>query len=312
VPNPNINTFNTLFKNVHDAGGRVVRWWFHTNGTKTPTFTNGVVSGLAQDAIDGVKSILASAASNGVRVTISLWSFDMLQGNTPAAQLTSNQNLLMMDANRQAYIDKALVPLVKALAGNPGLYAYEIFNEPEGMSSQYGWTTGSKIDEMYVQKTVNWFAAAIHDADPAALVTNGAWTFQACSTGIANMQNYYSDSALRAVGGKMNGTLDFYEVHYYTGNGQQYSPFRNAATHWGLDKKLVIGEFYTLANDGVAGPDTYTHLYDDGYNGAWAWQYLNEDGPSTSNMNGMSTKWPAMQIPMQNVSAAHADVTMCP
>ena len=179
------------------------------------------------------------------------------------------------------------------------------------MTTQNGWAT-AKVDEMYIQKTVNWLAAAIHDTDPAALVTNGAWTFKGCSSGVPNMQNYYSDAALRQIGGKMNGTLDFYEVHYYTGNGAQFSPFTSPASHWGLDKKLVIGEFYALANDGVNGPDTYTYLYDAGYNGAWAWQYLNEDGASTSNMNGMSTKWPVMQVPMQNVAKAHADVTMCP
>ncbi|HEX2658273.1 MAG TPA: cellulase family glycosylhydrolase [Polyangia bacterium] len=310
-PNPSLPAFNTLFKNTHDAGGRVVRWWFHTNGSVTPGYdANGMASKLSQTAIDGVKSILAAAVSNGVRVTISLWSFDMLQSNAGNA-IDNNKKLLTIDANRQAYIDNALKPLVTALIGNPGLYAYEIFNEPEGMTTENGWAT-QKVAETYIQKTVNWFAAAIHDTDPKALVTNGAWTFKGCSTGISGMQNYYSDEALRTVGGKMNGTLDFYEVHYYTGNGVQFSPFKNPYGHWGLDKKLVIGEFYTLDNDGVAGADTYTYLYDNGYSGAWAWQYLQDDAASTSNLNGMSTKWPAMKVPMENLVKAHPDSAMCP
>jgi hypothetical protein len=214
--------------------------------------------------------------------------------------------LLTVDANRQAYIDRVLKPMVTALKGQPGLYSYETFNEPEGMTNQNGWTAGNgglQVDEMYIQKSVNWFASAIHDVDPSARVTNGSWTFKANATGVTGMQNYYSNSALVAAGGKANGTLDFYEVHYYAANGSQYSPFRNAATHWGLDKKLVIGEFYARLTDSVNAADLYTNLYTGGYNGAWAWQYVDGD---------TAVKWPTMQVPMQNVYTAHtADVGGC-
>ena len=36
VPNPQIDVFSKIFKDTCDNGGRVVRWWFHTNGTVTP------------------------------------------------------------------------------------------------------------------------------------------------------------------------------------------------------------------------------------------------------------------------------------
>src|SRR3569833_1772372 len=59
VLNPNLNTFNILFKNVHDAGGRVIRWWFHTNGTVTPGYdSSGLAVKLPQSHIDGVKAFL--------------------------------------------------------------------------------------------------------------------------------------------------------------------------------------------------------------------------------------------------------------
>jgi hypothetical protein len=304
VPNPDLATFKTIFQNTYAAGGRVVRWWFHTNGTVTPGYdSSGMASPLAQSHIDGIKSILSAAHAAGVAVNISLWSFDMLQGTEgiTAGLRTNNQNLLTVDANRQAYIDRYLTPLVTALKGTPGLYSYEIFNEPEGMS-QYGWTTGtggSQVDESYVQKTVNWFAAAIHTADPTALVTNGAVTFHYCST-ISGNTNYYSDTALKNAGGKTNGTLDFYEVHYYASNGTAVSCFLHPASYWALDKKLVMGEFFAQATDGVAQANLYTYLYSNGYSGAWAWAY-NSD-----------VKWPAMQVPMQDLIAAHSDVGSCP
>ena len=304
VPNPNLDAFNMLFKNVHDAGGRVIRWWFHTNGTVTPGYdSNDMAVKLPQSHVDGVKAILNAASMNGVAVNISLWSFDMMQDNA-GATYTKNQKLLEVDANRQAYIDNYLTPLVTALKGTPGLYSYEIFNEPEGMSEK-GWAT-HRTTQAFINKTVNWLAAAIHDADPATPVTNGAQTFDYCSA-VSGKTNYYSDSSLRGAGGKQNGTLDFYEVHYYTANGVSNSPFKNPASYWGLDKKLVMGEFYTLATDGVNGDDTYTYLYTNGYNGAWAWQYESDDSTS------MSTKWPAMKNAIQNVYAAHtAEVGSCP
>ncbi|HEV8549591.1 MAG TPA: hypothetical protein VGQ57_11200, partial [Polyangiaceae bacterium] len=108
------------------------------------------------------------------------------------------------------------------------------------------------------------------------------------------------DSALIAAGGKMNGTLDFYQVHYYTSNGTSNSAFTHPASYWQLDKKLVIGEFAAEATDGVAQNDLYTSLYTNGYDGAWAWSY-DADWP-----------WPAMQAPMQALFTAHADVGKCP
>jgi hypothetical protein len=134
-------------------------------------------------------------------------------------------------------------------------------------------------------------------------VTSGTWQFLA-NANVTRMMNYYSDAALVAAGGKTNGTLDFYEVHYYAANGAKVSPFTNPASYWALDKAVVIGEFYALAQDGVAAPDTYTSLFNGQYAGAWAWQYLNSDGTNSSNL-GAVTKWPTMQVPMQNLLVAN-------
>ena len=191
-----------------------------------------------------------------------------------------------------------LTKLVTALKGTPGLYSYEIFNEPEGMGPKR--VGDLRTTEAAIQKCVNWFADAIHAADPDVLVTNGAVTFDYCSN-VSGKTNYYSDSALRSVGGKQGGTLDFYEVHYYTSNGTSNSAFMNPASHWGLDKKLVMGEFAAADTEGVGKDSLYTHLYDNGYSGAWAWSY-DADWP-----------WPAMQAGMQNVYNAHTSVVgACP
>jgi hypothetical protein len=296
VPNPDIAAFNTIFKNTYDAGGRVIRWWFHTNGSVTPGYdASGNALPIPPSHIEGVKSILNAATANKVKLVICLWSFDMLQANAGTAH-TNNALLLENDAHRQAYIDNYLTPLVNAVKDTPGLYAWDIFNEPEGMGPN-GWAT-YRTTMASIQRTVNWLAAAIRTADSSARITSSAQTFDYCSN-IAGKTNYYSDSALRAAGGKANGTIDFYQVHYYAVNGTSNSPFVRPASYWALDKELMVGEFASIDNDGVGGSSLYTYLYDSGYTGAWAWAY-NSDWP-----------WPSMQAPMQNLYSAHPSEVGC-
>jgi hypothetical protein len=327
VPSPDLATFRTVFQNTFAAGGRVVRWWFHVDGRSTPGYyCDGTAQPISCSDIADVKSILDTAAAAGVAVTISLWSFDMLRGTLDPTLLANNVALLTNDQNRQDYIDRVLTPLVTALRGHPGLHAWEVFNEPEGMTKQYGYTqpapgatdggdggdggaaATTRVDESVIQRTVNWFADAIHAADPGAKVTNGTWTFQANSDVAGNGSvNYYSDAALVQAGGRANGTLDFYEVHYYVGNGAGNSPFINPYTHWQLDKPVVIGEFHALDQGSVHAADTYRALFDGGYAGAWAWQYLQNDSQSDA-----MTKWPTMQVPMEALYDAEAPALDCP
>jgi hypothetical protein len=239
-----------------------------------------------------------------VALNISLWSYNMLQSgdvhpNGEASDLANNKLLITDDTYRQAYIDNFLRPLVKAIKGHPALYSWEIFSTPEGMSNEFGWTD-SKVPMSAIQKTVNWMAAAIHDEDPGALVTSGANTFQTCS---GTAKNYYSDGELKAAGGKANGTLDFYGVHYYASQGQTVSPFTHPASYWNLDKPVVIGEFWAEDTDGVKKDALFTNLFENGYAGAWAWQYYNKD---TTNGQVRDYTWPSMQAGMRAVYDAHA------
>jgi hypothetical protein len=313
VPNPDLPIWSTVDKNVGAAGGRVIRWWLHVNGANTPGYdSSGKAKPVTNAIIADTIRLLNLAQESGVAIDLSLWSFDMLQKgeyhqNGEASDLANNKLLLTDDTYRQAYIDNFLRPLVKAIKGHPALYSWEIFNEPEGMSAEFGWTA-DKIPMSAIQKTVNWMAAAIHEEAPGALVTNGAVAFQSCSQ-VGSYKNYYSDSELKAAGGKDKGVLDFYEVHYYAANqGQAQSPFAHPASYWNLDKPIVIGEFWADDTDGVKKDDLYTNLFNNGYAGAWAWQYYNKD---TVNGQTRDYTWPAMKNGMRAVYDAHpADIEL--
>ncbi len=111
---------------------------------------------------------------------------------------------------------------------------------------------------------------------------------------------------------KPNGTLDFYEVHYYntyTGASIEQSLLASrellGARQEGRDRRVLDGRHRR-----VAAADLYTNPHGSDYSGAWAWQYVSVDKSGTES--GASTIWPAMQAPMNKLKAAHASDLTCP
>ncbi|PAP76005.1 discoidin domain-containing protein [Rubrivirga marina] len=283
--------FEEAFSDLHASGGNTMRLWLHTTGDATPAYSAtevGAITGPGAGAIEDLEAILDLAWEHEVGLVLCLWSFDMLQNGRSPAKLAQNRALLESAELTQTYIDNALTPMVEALADHPAIIAWEIFNEPEGMTGQFGWTP-ERVNMTHVQRFVNQTAGAIHRAAPEALVTNGSWSFRASSDVVPgpNNKNYYSDAELVAAGGDELGTLDFYSVHYYEWGGTQLSPFHHDADHWGLDKPIVMAEFFLGGGHsgsgdgdedaifGVPYEDAYTTLYDRGYAGGLGWQWFN-------------------------------------
>jgi hypothetical protein len=172
------NRIANTFLSMHNHGGNVIRWWLHTDGTSSPQFdNNGYVVGPGTKTISDMKKVLDIAWEREIGVNLCLWSFDMLRATNPTAVLNRNR-LLLTDTNyTRAYIDSCLIPMVNALKGHPAIVDWEIFNEPEGMSSEFAFSGVQTVPMSAIQKFVNLCTGAIHRTDPHALVTNGAWSF---------------------------------------------------------------------------------------------------------------------------------------
>ncbi len=270
--------FDTMFEEVSNAGGNCMRWWLHTNGANNPVFdTNDVCIGLEHSHIYDMQRVLDMAMSEDILIIICLWSFDMLK-ESYGTEVTDRSYKLLHDTTfTRAYIDNALIPMVGSLKDHPAIVSWEIFNEPEGMSEEFGWGSIVHVPMLEIQRFVNLCSGAIHRTDPDAKVTNGCWSFDA-QTDELGLKNYYTDAELIAAGGDPDGYLDFYQVHYYTHLGIELSPFENPAYYWNLDKPLIIGEFF--ADDSifnVAADDLFDKLFRTGYAGALGWQYNEDD-----------------------------------
>jgi hypothetical protein len=273
--------FTQAVNKISAAGGNAMRWWIHVNGTNNPIFgADGKVSGIKSSDTINIKKALDIAYAKGVLVDLCLWSYGMLDTLQTSNKnyILRNKSLLTDTAYTNAYIKKALIPMVKALKNHPGILCWEVFNEPEGMSTQFGWSSVKHVDMKYIQQVVNLVAGAIHREDPNAAVSNGAVTIQTCSD-VDGYKNYYRKDKLIAQGGDTLGYLDFYMVHYYTVNGTQFSPFHKTASHWKLDKPLVIAEFPALGfpaeSPKTTPEEAYEYAYNNGYAGAMSWTYSN-------------------------------------
>jgi hypothetical protein len=178
--NTNFTAFQTMFDSVRSNHGNAMRFWLHTTGESSPAFgADGKVTGPGINTISDLKAILDLAWERKVGLMLCLWSFDMLRTSN-GATVTDRSMLMLTDTSAlSAYINNALIPMVTALKEHPGILSWEVFNEAEGMSDEYGWSYVRHVPMANIQRFVNRITGAIHRTDSTAKVTTGAWAFKA-------------------------------------------------------------------------------------------------------------------------------------
>ena len=286
----NENAWRKAVEGTRAAGGNAIRWWLFNNMSQSPTIdqTTHLVTGLKENTIANMKKALDIAEEYGVMVSMCLFSHNLMEPNqwglySEKLDIDANTKLFEDDGT-EAFIKNVLEPVVKAIGFHKALMTWEVFNEPEGMTT-VGWTT-KKLDKEKIQKFTNKVAAAIHNIDKGFLVSTGSVNIK--------YQSWWNDAELVKAGGEANGTLDFFQTHYYPYyQDDAVSPFVNTAAQmastYGYDSKpMIIGEFpasgwkgdtYTssmAAKTEISTEECYRKAFDGGYAGALAWQYIGD------------------------------------
>ena len=162
---------------MHRSGGNAMRLWLNVEGIVTPVFdASGHCTGPGPYLIPELKQVLDMAWQREIGIDICLWGFGMMTLTLDSAVLARNYLLLTDTSYTNTYIRNCLIPMVTALKAHPAIIAWEIFNEPEGMTTQFGWSGYKRVSMGTIQKFINLCAGAIHRTDPSAKVTNGAVT----------------------------------------------------------------------------------------------------------------------------------------
>ena len=320
VPNATFEKFDSTAAQLSQAGGNAIRFWVHCDAANTPTFdSNGMVTGTDTEQwahtsarlVGDMQRYLSIADKYGVKLLFSIFNFGIQKNDLKGGKLLTDTGAF------QSYVDKALTPMINGVKGSNALLGWEVMNEPEGMMGGImgaGWSKPT-VSISTALSFINRLAGAIHDLDPAALVTVGSWSLKVVTSAGFGTQGMYNDSQLVAAGGHPRGTLDFYQAHWYHAVGEGIvDPFGHVYSDYGLDKPLVIGEFsqccsaasaargsgggVRAAEDSTMGEwgpaksvnqgcttsgmqigEMYKHLKSSGFHGGFGWQANDHDGP---------------------------------
>jgi hypothetical protein len=141
------------FAKMAANGINAVRVWLHIDGGQNPVFDEqGLVSDISQPFLEDLKFLIRTADANGIALNLTLWSHDILA--VRILNSTDNRTrairLIEDPTATQAYIDHALVPMIRSLdecmsqcnSDTPRRYhdnvlAWEVLNEPEGVSRDW-------------------------------------------------------------------------------------------------------------------------------------------------------------------------------
>ncbi len=261
---PDTVSFRTVFDSIQAHGGNALRLWLHTDGTSTPQFdAGGKVSGPGVNAIANLQIILDMAWQRRMGLLLCLWSFDMQRATLDTSTLRKNLLMLTDTSYTRAYITNALIPMVDAVKDHPAIIGWEIFNEPEGMATEFGFGGVNRVPMAAIQRFVNLAAGAIHRTDPLALVTNGAWSLIAETD--VNLPAKPMDLATRlnsmTAAEKQQIEDNFYARYgYRTTVAEILAPYANANYNYYRDDRLKAA-----GGDSLGTLDFYcSHYYQDG------------------------------------------------
>lgn len=276
-------TYQTELAAMKAGGVSAVRWWMFPDFRGSGVVFDGAddPSGLGTTTVADIQKALELADQADIYLVLTLFSFDGFRPDAdldPEAPVVLARSLAPMvtDATRRAKVIQNVVrPVARAVATSPyahRLLGWDVINEPEwaveastpgapsgGAFTPNGELTAISLTDM--KGLITETTAALHEELPGTKVSVG-WA-------AAKWQWAFADLT----------TLDFHQPHIYAWVNS-YWPYTSTPAELGYgDKPTVMGEFYLMnmpfssEGDNSTFQTIVSSWYDNGYAGAWSWQY---------------------------------------
>ena len=269
------------FAELHENGVNASRVWISCNGDVGFTFDeDGYVTAVSDAYWEDLETLLTIADENGIYIMATIMSFDHFKDTN---QTYENWRALCQDSDKiDSYVDNYVIPLCEKFDSHDSLFAIDLCNEPDWIheNAEDGKLDWSDLGNLFARE-----AQAIHTHSDI-LVTIGFGMSKYNSSKYDG--NYGSDEYLQSCYDSEDAYLDFYSPHYYEWEAPWFNfPFDKTPEEFGMeaDRPVVIGEFpasgMTSATEGsqeLSGSECYLGLYENGWNGAFAWTSNGVDG----------------------------------
>ena len=192
-------TTATDFAAIRSSGVSVVRWFLLCDGRSGIRYENDIPAGPDEFLLADVAAALDLASQSNLRICFSLFDFLWLQ--TPerttaeAAPPLPGRNTLQFAGGREALLRRVLIPLFREFRRHPGLFAWEIVNEPEWAIPEFQRSPKATLPLADARAFFAEIADAIHQESAGIPVTLGSarlqWVRAWSEIGLDHLQAHY-------------------------------------------------------------------------------------------------------------------------
>jgi hypothetical protein len=187
------------FAAIRSSGVSVVRWFLLGDGRSGIRYENEIPAGPDEFLFADVAAALDLAAQSDLRICFSLFDFLWLQTperTTAAANgLIAGRNALQFAGGREALLQRTLIPLFRKFRAHPGLFAWEIVNEPEWAIPEFQRSSKATLPLADARAFFAEIAGAIHQESAGIRVSLGSarlqWVRAWSKIGLDHLQAHY-------------------------------------------------------------------------------------------------------------------------
>src|SRR5215470_3617680 len=187
------------FTAIRSSGVSVVRWFLLGDGRSGIRYENEIPLGPDEFLFVDVAVALDLAAQSGVRICFSLFDFLWLQTPEPATAAAKGaflgRNALQFAGGREALLQRILIPLFCEFRAHPGLFAWEIVNEPEWAIPEFQRSQKATLPLADARAFFAEIADTIHQESAGIPVSLGSarlqWVRAWSKIGLDHLQAHY-------------------------------------------------------------------------------------------------------------------------